>query len=303
MYGRVFVATCADGASAAAISVGADPDTPSLASKGDPEACPNEDAVLVRDDGRQVVLAVTDAHYGAESGHRVLELLGEALEQGVAVREVEALLRCIRTLRYAPGENPRQPASETTLLVAALDRETGAGSLVSFGDSSLTWVGAEGETRMNVKTPRFVTLARPDGLRPGWGHVSDFRVAQGGLLLAFTDGVDECHYGAPRTSIRGRHRVELFLEMGAEPQAYAQRLPDLALRASTDGPAERTTSPWRWQGPESGSATQEPTAARVRSRQRCRRSRRDRRCPAPAAPTPRRPRRPRPRSPSRRWSW
>lgn len=228
-YGSVHVVSSASGRGAAAISVGADPESPSLACKGDPSTCPNEDAALLIDEGRHVLLAVADGHVGEEASHRLLELLHQQVADAGLPRGEEELVRSIRALRY-PVEAPAdQPEAGSTLIVATLDRDTRRGALVSFGDSTLAWVGAQGEQRINRKIPRFVTLHRPQSLLPGWGHVAAFDVEAGGLLVAFTDGVDECHYSTPRTSVRGRHRADLFREVGSDPRAFAERLVHLAL--------------------------------------------------------------------------
>ncbi len=228
-YGALHVVASPRGLSAAAISVGADPASPSLAYKGDALTCPNEDAALLIEKGRHVLLAVTDGHVGEEAGHRLLEIFQEQVAAAGPPRGEEGLVRCIRALRY-PADLPAvQPDAGSTLLVATLDRESRQGALVSFGDSTLAWVGPDGERRLNRKIPRFVTLHRPQSLLPGWGHVTAFEVGADGLLVAFTDGVDECHYGAPRTSVRGRHREDLFREVGPDPRVFADRLARLAL--------------------------------------------------------------------------
>jgi hypothetical protein len=48
-------------------------------------------------------------------------------------------------------------------------------------------------------------------------------------VAAFTDGVDECHYGHPKTSIRPHHLRALLAELGPAPEPFARRLLALAL--------------------------------------------------------------------------
>ena len=84
------------------------------------------------------------------------------------------------------------------------------------------------------KTPCFVTPARPGTLGDPSVRRFTFRVRAGGLLVAFTDGVDECHYANPQTSIRASHHAALFAEVGPNPRSYVRRLAGLAL-SGVDG--------------------------------------------------------------------
>jgi hypothetical protein len=47
--------------------------------------------------------------------------------------------------------------------------------------------------------------------------------------MAFTDGIDECHYRSPATSLGSAQFVELFDEVGAAPEIYCGRLAQWAL--------------------------------------------------------------------------
>ena len=44
-----------------------------------------------------------------------------------------------------------------------------------------------------------------------------------------SDGIDECHYGKPETSVTPQIMVELWRETGNELEAYVRRLVELAL--------------------------------------------------------------------------
>jgi hypothetical protein len=223
VYDRVTVQALPGGASAGAITAGCRPDAPWGFAKVDR----NEDGLLVRDDGRHCLLAVADAHYGRDASHALLEGLAGAVTPDVAA--VDDLLHVIGRLG-TPRADPDHP-SETTLLVLTLDRQEGAGFGVSYGDSTAAILDPTTGVRvLNEKTPRYVTPARPSSLRAHGAVRFRFRTRPGQLLVAFTDGVDECHYGRPQTSIRPHHLRALLAEVGAEPEGFARRLLDLALR-------------------------------------------------------------------------
>ena len=56
----------------------------------------------------------------------------------------------------------------------------------------------------------------------------------GDLLLAYTDGIDECHYGKPETSVTPQIMADLWRATGNEPEVYVRRLVELAL-SGVDG--------------------------------------------------------------------
>ncbi|MEZ4468050.1 MAG: SpoIIE family protein phosphatase [bacterium] len=119
--------------------------------------------------------------------------------------------------------------SETTLLAVIV--EAGRGRGVSFGDSSCVVVTPDAATWQNRRDRRYVHPGRPDGLATGRSF--DVTLPTGGLLLLFTDGIDECHYGRPRTSVGADDLVELF---GADPLLYARRLTARALNGVRGNP-------------------------------------------------------------------
>ena len=50
------------------------------------------------------------------------------------------------------------------------------------------------------------------------------------------DGIDQCHYRQPETSVTPRHLRSLLAETGPEPSRYAQALVELALRGVDGNP-------------------------------------------------------------------
>ena len=61
-----------------------------------------------------------------------------------------------------------------------------------------------------------------------------FRADAGDLLLAFTDGVDQCHYRSPVTSIQPGHIAAVARAASFDPLAVVQDLTALAL-SGVDG--------------------------------------------------------------------
>jgi hypothetical protein len=61
------------------------------------------------------------------------------------------------------------------------------------------------------------------------GSAFKFSAEPGDLLLAYTDGIDECHYRSPRTSVRPGHVSALAAGVGNDPLATVDGLCRLAL--------------------------------------------------------------------------
>ena len=224
-WGEFTLVEVGGGRSAAGISVGNDPGSPSMQSKGS-RMYPNEDGLLLIDEGDLVLMAVADAHRGHESSHALLSALATS---GPAVPSSERELGLRIAQLALPGSNPD---NGTTLLVAVHDRRTGEGFGISFGDCSLVRVDADGATFLNLRRAQYLVPGRP--IDPADGLAFRFGAAPGALLAAFTDGVDECHYRSPATSIGPRHLDALFDRTGARPGPFAEGLMQMAL-SGVDG--------------------------------------------------------------------
>jgi serine/threonine protein phosphatase PrpC len=228
-YGRYALGRLSGG-TVWAISVGASPDSPALSAKGDAR-CPNEDGLLAAEEGDRVLLAVADAHFGRESSHDLLEeLAGRLPPVPAGPEELAALVRGL-----ARRDPAADYASETTLLIAVYDRAARQAFGLRFGDSTFASVG-EGGHRRPIGPPGapYVSPARPSSLNPAVADAFRFEAAPGDLLLAYTDGIDECHYCEPETSVTPQIMTELWRETGSQPEAYVRRLVELAL-AGIDG--------------------------------------------------------------------
>jgi len=219
-YGAFEVRASAGARAACAISRGHRPTASSAPLKVDP----NEDAVLVLDDGDAVLLAVADAHHGREAGHRLLERIAKTLTPDVP--SLHALAETLAGCAGAGGDTP----SETTLVVAVCQRRARRGFGLSFGDSSAFLVGGdEPPRRLAGKRSTFVSPGDASSLARERGASFRFVGAPGRLLVAFTDGVDECCYGRPALSVGPAHLEALYREVGARAEAYARGLARLAL--------------------------------------------------------------------------
>lgn len=212
-----------------AISVGSDKTSPSRQFKGDLEV-PNEDGLLVVEQGSKILMAVADGHFGVESSQEILTALAEDL------RLIPNSHEELRTSLEALGDRERRSyPSETTLLVAVFDRQAGMGFGVSYGDSSLAVVGPAGYRGADIaKEMKFVSFSEPGGFAGVHSQPFEFTAEPGDLVLVFTDGIDECHYHQPETSVTPDLMQDLFEIWGAETEAYVRALVELAL-AGVDG--------------------------------------------------------------------
>lgn len=215
---------------AAAISVGADPDSPSNQFKYDPTVR-NEDALSVVELGDLSCFAVADAHYGPEASHMLVERLHQRWSS-IRLSGPDHLAEVVLSLR--DGAAPTTE-SETTLLAVVYDRSKRTGFGLSIGDSSFVVVSRTGDTRrINDRDMAFVSARDQRRLRRA--RPFEFVADVGDLLLAFTDGVDECHYRSPETSIQLSHMAETASLAAYEPVVTARLLAQLALDGVDDNP-------------------------------------------------------------------
>lgn len=225
-YGRYHLEELAPGL-AGAISVGADKASPSLRAKGD-RSYPNEDALLIVAQGPRALAAVADSHFGIHASHGLIEALHEVPELPRTAAELEAALHDLRPPAHATDCD----SSASTLVVLTCDLETRSGSYYSWGDSTLAAVGPSGYRPLSKPRAAFVS---PATLRSALKRsaASSFELAPDERLLLFTDGVNECHYREPDTSITADHIARLAAGAPSAP-ALARALIELAL-AGVDG--------------------------------------------------------------------
>lgn len=209
----------------AAISVGSDQSSPSLASKGDSSA-PNEDALAILCEADWCLVAVADAHFGAEASH---EMLGRLVERCAGVPKDAMQLTFISMGLTDP---PGRSRSATTLAVACLDRASGTGFGISFGDSTMAAVGPTGHRVLNRPSDIYLHL---DAAMPMADcQRFEFDIQPDELLLGYTDGINECHYRSPQTSIRKQHFEEFFRAAHGDAEKFCALLAEAAL-SGVDG--------------------------------------------------------------------
>ncbi len=186
----------------------------------------NEDAALVLEDCRHTVLCVADAHFGRASSEEIIGALADALIP--VPQNPSELDDVLRELAGRPAE--KRHVSETTLVICVYDRMFKQAFGVSFGDSSLVRVDGDGVAHlMNEKTTGFVSLVTPGSLHPDNAQCFAFSPRPGDLLIAYTDGIDECCYRDPDRSISLSLLAETIRATGGEPAEIAEALTLLAL--------------------------------------------------------------------------
>ena len=215
---------------ACTISIGSDEHSPSLVYKGDKKSA-NEDAVLAARQDEHVLLAVADSHFGQWASHSLISGLADNLKQLTAPQAIYSVLRDLCATEYVHKEN-----SETTLLIVLLNMSTGEGFGISFGDSSALLVSDEAVQRLNSKNSHYVSFNKAFSFEAGAANEFNFNVNAGELLLIFTDGVDECHYGYPETSVNDDHIHKLFLNNKGDVKSFVSHLASLALSGVNGNP-------------------------------------------------------------------
>lgn len=203
-YGKISRASL--GSVNAYLSVGSDPNSPSLGFKADKRS-PNDDGLLIKHNGRLILLAVADAHFGVEASHRLLERL-EACELPEFDLAQESAVWALRDLCEKIQHPTVHARSGTTFLVTLYQPETGRVLALSTGDSTLaTLIDGVWEVR-NRHNNNYIHLDLPS-FPDEWETVS-FTLPPNALLVLHTDGIDECHYRCPATSLRPHHISALW---------------------------------------------------------------------------------------------
>jgi serine/threonine protein phosphatase PrpC len=224
-YGELVVRTQWFGRTACGLSPGA------TSSKPDRHSAKNEDALLITDESDVTMIAVADGHYGSAASHTLLQRLASLAHP--LPRNPIQLLEMIRE-SADPAANGRLVA-ESTLAVAVWDRRERNGFGASFGDSAVMVLGPDGPpVTANMKNHRYVNPLDPGTLDPRRAFEFSFLANPGDLLIVFSDGIDECNYRRPETSVRPRHLKELWRESQPSPEQFVSEAIRLAL-AGVDG--------------------------------------------------------------------
>lgn len=246
-YGEYAVAAH-DERSACAISVGSAGLTPARLYKADVDV-PNEDAVCAIDEGARTLLAVADSHYGHRASHVLLERL--VTEISIVPANILELFDVVVGLADdshdfeererglegpASGASPlgaeqSMDVSESTLLVGVVDREARRVFGLCYGDSSLLVLGASIPKPgvWHAQRELYVTPREPASLHPVHAVEFDFELPESGLVVAYTDGVNECCYREPALSVQVSDIARVAEETSFEPEPFVSALAVLAL--------------------------------------------------------------------------
>ena len=215
---------------ACAISIGSDKNSPSLIFKGNKKSA-NEDALLAVRQGEYVLLAVADSHFGLWASHSIITGLANNLKRLTTPQAIYSVLHDLCSTDHNHKEN-----SETTLLIVSVNRLTGEGFGLSFGDSSALLVSNDTVLRLNTKDSHYVSLNKALSFESGTANEFNFNIKTGEVLMVFTDGVDECHYGHPETSVNDGHIQDLFLQNQGDIKSFVSQLALLALSGVNGNP-------------------------------------------------------------------
>lgn len=203
---------------------------------------PNEDCLVAADFGSIAFHAVADGHRGYRASHKLVELIAGRLDGADSIRTL------VRTCGWLHGQEPqeeedaRRPTgikdiSRTTATLCAIDRESGTVEGWSLGDSAVYHLSlTHGISRLNEPNTVYVTPFQTDPVDPG--SLQHFRAAvhPGDILLSCSDGVFECHYGSPETSISLDDLESLFFRFSGDVDAYVAAVSRDALRGVRGNP-------------------------------------------------------------------
>ena len=84
--------------------------------------------------------------------------------------------------------------------------------------------------RLNQKNQSYLRPCDPASYEASACQAFRFSLEPKSLVLAFSDGIDECHYRRPKTSVQLGHIEGLWAQAKPDPMGLADRLMELALR-------------------------------------------------------------------------
>lgn len=215
---------------ACAITVGSDKKSASLIFKGN-DAELNEDAVLAAQFGNKLLLAIGDAHFGIWASHSMIFGLSKWVDK---IEDLSSLYLVLQKLCDEYRDVSKR--SETTLAVIFLNLVTGEGFGISFGDSSVLIVGPSNLRRLNSKNSIYVSPNTDSLLNSDIADEFTFTLVPGEFLAVFTDGIDECHYGSPETSITDEIIHALAIKSMFDIDTFVKELVSTALKGVNGNP-------------------------------------------------------------------
>lgn len=194
---------------------------------------PNEDGLFAADFGDRAFHAVADGHKGHNASHWLIRRVHRLVTGAKSVNEP---LRHFGWLAIEETEADSDP-SRTTASLCSIDRTRGIIEGWSVGDSAVFLLSVErGVTQLNQPQATYIfPLAGPD---INASQVSRFEhdVRPGEVVLTCTDGVFECNYGSPATSITPAELEALFIRYSSNVDAFVEAVTRDALMGVRGNP-------------------------------------------------------------------
>ncbi len=222
---------------ACAISVGRDKSSPSLEWKGE-DAHPNEDALFVVDAGSHVIFGVGDSHCGNAASHLLTERLAQHFSDNIdaVVHAADPRELVAQIFDEYAARIPELCPGETSLVLTVYDRAQRSGIALSFADSTLTILrNGVDPILVNRHNHTFVSFEEPTNFAAEHRSWSQFSTVPGDTLVAYTDGIDECHYRSPETSVTLAHMAAVHAS-SSDSEEFLRALVELALSGTEGNP-------------------------------------------------------------------
>lgn len=195
---------------------------------------PNEDALFAADFGPIALHAVADGHRGHFASHEAIERVAEL------ITEPSALAKALHSLDWLTSPTPEpdpEDTSATTLSLCVIDRANGKLEGWSAGDSAVFHLNLTKGVR-RLDTPDTAYLSPRDETPPtnAAPHRFEATVRPGDVILSCSDGVFECHYGSPETSLTLADLESLFIRFSGDVDAYVEAISHDALMGVRGNP-------------------------------------------------------------------
>jgi len=191
----------------------------------------NEDALLAAVHDDTILLAVADAHFGDWASH---QLIAGLAEQSHNISDLASIYKVLDNLHEMYSDSTI--TSETTLIVVSFNKKTRFCEGVSIGDSTAMIINSAQAKRINMKSHNY---ASPNYSANMYEAISDefsFQLSDHNCLVLFTDGVDECHYGHPETSVGDEDILTVYKKYSNDSMKFTSQLTQLALTGVNNNP-------------------------------------------------------------------
>jgi len=191
----------------------------------------NEDALVAALHDDSILLAVADAHFGDWASDTLITGLSERSHN---ISDISSIYKILDNLHELYSDSTK--ASETTLIAVSINRKTRFCEGISIGDSTAMIINNEHVKRINLKSHNY---ASPNYSANMYEAISDeffFQLSDNDCLVLFTDGVDECHYGHPETSIGDEDILAVYKKFSDDSMKFTSQLTKLALSGVNNYP-------------------------------------------------------------------